>query len=539
MRCLFLHPQFRSESFWNYRDTCEAAGARYPAAPLGLITVAAMLPADWKVRLVDRNVEALREADWAWSDMVFIGGMIAQQLDSLDLVREAKRRGKTVVVGGPDATSSPHLYREADHLVLGEAELTMPRFLADFGAGVAQSVYEPAGFADITRSPCPRYDLLDFRKYLHVGVQWCRGCPFSCEFCDIIELFGRVPRAKTTEQMLGELQTLYDLGYRGHVDFVDDNFIGNKRLAKQFLPHLETWLEDRIWPFEFTTEASINLADDEELLGLMQRVGFFSIFVGIESPDEATLIAMKKRQNTHRSIAESIQKIYRYGIFVNAGYILGFDSEKGSVARGLIGCVEETGIPVNMVGLLFALPTTQLTRRLEKEGRLHASYELQPQGDGDQCTAGLNFDTLRPRAEILRDYLQVVETIYDPAAYFARVRRVALAIDASKRKYRPDRRRLLKDLRALGGIALAMTRRRGVRGPFWRLVFSVLRRNSAAMHHAISMSALYLHLGPFSRYLAGRTRAALERAELTPARPEPAPAAAAAPLARGAPAAVA
>jgi radical SAM superfamily enzyme YgiQ (UPF0313 family) len=517
MRCLLIQPEFRSKSFWNYRETCKAAGARYPAAPLGLITVAAMLPRTWHLRLIDRNVQSLRESDWEWADIVFVGAMISQQLDALKVVDSARRRGKTIVVGGPDVTSSPQVYRAADHVLRGEAELTLPTFLADLDAGTAAKSYSADGFADITASPCPRFDLLTFDNYLHVGVQWCRGCPFSCEFCDIIELFGRVPRAKTTPQMLHELQTLYDLGYRGHVDFVDDNFIGNKRLAKRFLPHLRLWLEEHDWPFEFTTEASINLADDDELLGLMQDVGFFSIFVGIESPDAATLVATKKRQNTHRSIPDSIRKIYAHGIFVNAGYIIGFDSEKGSVARGIIGCVEETGIPVNMVGLLFALPSTQLTRRLEAEGRLHRGYERQPTGDGDQCTAGLNFETLRPRLNILRDYLDVVDTIYEPAAYFDRVRRVALALDVSRKRYNPARHHLARNLVTFVRLALALTRQRRMRWPFWKLFWTVLVRNHRAMHQAASMAALYLHLGPFSHYVAARTQEAIARQLRAPA----------------------
>ncbi len=243
-RCLFIYPQFRSESFWNYRATCELVGAKYPAAPLGLITVAALLPESWEVRLVDRNVETLEQADIDWAELVFIGGMIAQQSATLELLAECKAAGKTVIVGGPDATSSPHLYAPADSLVLGEAEVTLPRWLADFEAGSAKHSYECGEEkADVTTSPRPRFDLLDFDRYLHVGVQFARGCPFMCEFCDIIELFGRVPRLKGVEQMLGELQYLYDLGYRGHVDFVDDNFIGNKRDVKKFLVEFESWLE--------------------------------------------------------------------------------------------------------------------------------------------------------------------------------------------------------------------------------------------------------------------------------------------------------
>src|ERR1043165_5983649 len=445
-RALLVYPEFRSASFWNYRETCELVDARYPAAPLGLCTVAALLPPEWEVSLIDRNVETWDDSMLDGVDVVLTGGMMPQQRDCIELIRKARAKGKTVIVGGPDATSSPHLYEDASHLVLGESEVTMPLFLADLAAGTPKKIYTDARKADVQKSPTPRFELLKFDRYNHIGIQWCRGCPFSCEFCDIIELFGKVPRAKSSAQILAELQKLYDLGYRGHVDLVDDNFIGNKKLVKQFLPDLKKWLEERNWPFEFTTEASINLADDPVLMKAMQEVGFFAIFVGIESPDETTLVAMQKRQNTHRSIAESIHKIYAHGMFVNAGFIIGFDTEKGSVARGIIDCIEATGLPVNMAGLLFALPTTQLTRRLAAAGRLHENFDVAPEGVGDQCTAGLNFDPCRPRLEILQDYLKVVETIYTPENYFGRVLKVGCELDSSQRRFRPGLKQWWKEL---------------------------------------------------------------------------------------------
>ncbi|MCC6672500.1 MAG: B12-binding domain-containing radical SAM protein [Planctomycetes bacterium] len=510
-RALLVYPEFRSASFWNYKETCKLAGGRYPAAPLGLCTVAALLPQDWEIRLVDRNVDDWDDAILDEADLVLTGGMLPQQRDCLELIAKARARGKTVLVGGPDATSSPHLYMEASHLVLGEGEVTIPLFLADWRAGTARKVYQDATRADVTRSPVPRFDLLRFDRYNHIGVQWCRGCPFQCEFCDIIELFGRVPRAKGTGQMLAELQRLYDLGYRGHIDLVDDNFIGNKKLAKLFLPELRKWLEARGWPFEFTTEASINLADDPELMKLMQEAGFFAIFVGIESPDEATLVAMQKRQNTHRSIAESIHKIYQHGMFVNAGFILGFDTEQGSVARGVIECIEATGIPVAMAGLLTALPTTQLTRRLAKEGRLPPDFDVAPEGEGDQCTAGLNFVTRRPRTAILADYLQVIESIYQPESYFRRVAKVGAMLDSSQRRFRPSLRHRWKELKAFFRMTLKLGLRGPTRGPFWRTVLGSLWRNPRSIRYTGALIALYVHFGPFARYVAGRIRTSLAR----------------------------
>src|SRR6201988_2960023 len=352
-RVLMIYPKFVPNSFWNYTEACELVGAKYPAAPLGLITVAAMLPKHWDVRLVNRNTESLTDADLDWADLIMIGGMLNQQPDFLYLIELAHLHGKPVCVGGPDVSSSPHLYAAADFQVIGEAEHIMKDFIAAWERGERRGVFTAEKFKiDMTQSPLPRYDLLKLEHYLYIGIQFSRGCPFTCEFCDIIELYGRVPRAKTNAQMLHELDTLYHLGYRGHVDFVDDNLIGNKKAVKAFLPELKTWLEQRDYPFEFTTEASLNLADDAELLRLMNEANFFLIFMGIESPDTETLIAMQKKQNARRSLEESVYKIYAAGMYVLAGFIVGFDTETKTVATDMVECIEATSIPICMVGLL-------------------------------------------------------------------------------------------------------------------------------------------------------------------------------------------
>lgn len=504
-RCLFVYPRFTSQSFWNYRATCEVAGAKYPASPLGLITVAAMLPSDWEVRLIDLNAENLDERDVEWADMVFMGGMIAQQPDHIRLIDHFHSLGKTVVVGGPDATSSPHLYNKADHLVLGEAEVTMPRFLADFARKNALHLYEAGETrAVMADSPTPRFDLLKFSHYLHVGIQWNRGCPFMCEFCDIIELFGRIPRGKSVAQVLGELQRLYDLGYRGHIDIVDDNFIGNKKAVKVLLPHIIQWLKEHHWPFEFSTEASMNLADDEELMKLMQEAGFNWLFVGIENPDEETLKATQKRQNTHRSIADSIHKIMRHGMIVNAGYIMGFDGEKGDVAQAILDNIEATSVPVNMVGLLFALPNTQLTKRLQREGRLDPDYEIPPDKTACQCVAGLNFATIRPRFDILKDFRRVVKEALLPEKYFNRVLRLTLIQDCSKKRMRMPVKHHLRDIRSLFRLIIRMGLPRNTRSHFWKVLGTCLFKNPRALRNAISLMALYLHFGTFRDFVLGR-----------------------------------
>jgi radical SAM superfamily enzyme YgiQ (UPF0313 family) len=511
---LLVFPGFNANSFWNYQATCEIVGAKYPGAPLGLITVAAMLPRHWSIKLVNRNTEDLDEADLEWADMVMTGGMMPQQWDTLALIELAHAHGKVVVVGGPGITSTPAPYHAADFKVLGEAEGLMDRFVADWRGGARAGTYEGVRFkADVTAAPIPRWDLLKFDQYLHVGVQFSRGCPFTCEFCDIIELYGRVPRTKTAPQVISELDSLYALGYRGHVDFVDDNLIGNKKAVKAFLPHLKAWQEKHHYPFEFSTEASVNLADDDELLGLMRDASFFAVFIGIESPDTETLIKMQKKQNTRRVLSESIRHIYDAGIFVMGGFIVGFDTETDAVAGPIVKLIEDAAIPIAMVGLLYALPNTQLTRRLEQEGRL-----FEPEnGDiqGDQCTAGLNFVMLRARRDALTDYRTVLDSIFSPVAYFDRVRDVGLSLKMPKRSLRVA---LGGTFREFGRFLRLITRvtlhRPDMRVQAWRTLVTILLRNPTAVTSAMRLTAFYVHLGPFSRFVVGRIDAQIEAIDI-------------------------
>jgi radical SAM superfamily enzyme YgiQ (UPF0313 family) len=512
---LLVYPRFNSNTFCSYEATCDLVGAKYPTGPLGLITVAALLPASWTLKLVDCNTERLEESHLAWADVVLTGGMLPQQRDTLRIIDLAQAHGKPVVVGGPDATSSPHIYAAADFRVLGEAEGVLSEFLQAWAAGVERGQFRANGSPDITTSPVPRFDLLEFDRYLYVGVQFSRGCPFTCEFCDIIELYGRVPRNKTNEQILRELDRLYELGYRGCVDFVDDNLIGNKKRVKEFLPALKTWLEWRDYPFEFTSEATINLADDPQLLQMMKETNFFAIFVGIESPDPDTLVHMQKKQNTRRVFQENIEKIYRSGIFVTAGFVFGFDSEKGAAAAATIQCIEDTSIPVCLTGLLYALPNTQLTRRLSREGRLHPDHDrVTEDGFLDQCTFGLNFDTVRPRQDILADYRAVLDRIYSPEDYLERVRRVGRQLDCSKKRLRMPARHIWRDVRSFARMVWKMgVRDAEVRRHWWRTVLDCALHNPRAFRYVGAMIALYLHLGPFAKFVSNRLTTQIEAIE--------------------------
>jgi len=499
---LLIYPRFAADTFWNFAATCELFGAKHPAAPLGLITVAALLPPIWSVRLVDRNVEELTDDQLEWADLVMTGGMLPQQPDTLEIIDLCLLHKKPVAVGGPAVTSTPHIYKKANFRVLGEAEGVIDDFIIAWETGKREGLFEGEKFTvDVTKSPIPRFDLLNFDRYLHIGVQFSRGCPFTCEFCDIIELYGRVPRTKTNSQMLAELDELYRQGYRGHVDFVDDNLIGNKKAVRKFMPELREWLECNDYPFEFTTEASLNLADDDAFLKAMSEANFVGVFVGIESPNTDTLVAMKKKQNTRRSLVESIKKIYAAGIFVTAGFIVGFDNENGSIADDMIELIEDAAIPVCMVGLLYALPNTQLTRRLQKEGRLHPTPESYLPGSADQCTQGLNFDTIRPRRQVLLDYKRILEKIYDPAAFAGRLERLSSMLDNSHRK----RQTRADDSRhRFNGSDMVLRITNNLPEPreiFWPAFKRCVSSNPQSARWIVALTALYLHLGPFSRYV--------------------------------------
>ena len=503
LRCLLVQPKFEDLNYWNFIEGAQSIGAKAAAPPLGLLTVASILPQHWEFRLVDLNVRDLHEEDLNWCDLVCTGGMLPQQGGILQIVQLAKEADKYVVVGGPDPTSQPDLYESADAIVSGEGESSIPVWLRSWKDGEPFGHFEPDSTVDVSNSPVPKFELVSFDDYLHVGLQTSRGCPYNCEFCDIIELYGRKPRVKSADQFTNELQHLYDLGYRGWIDIADDNFIGNRHKIKPVLEQASEWMKKTKYPFIFSTEASVNLADDDELLKLMRACDFRYVFCGIETPDPEVLAQTQKRINTVKPLTDRIQKIYDAGIAVTAGFILGFDAEPDDVHKRLVPFIEDSGIMMAMVGLLYALPNTQLTRRLRREGRMITDLgQWMPKDEGDyrvhvakgvdQMVAGLNFVTQRDRVDIYLDLKKVIEQIYSPQAFMDRVLNTTRRIKL-RSKHLPNWWELKRMTRGFTHISTRMLKNPKTRGLYLRNAWKTLWMGLEKFEFAHTMMGGYLH----------------------------------------------
>ncbi|MBN1364689.1 MAG: B12-binding domain-containing radical SAM protein [Syntrophaceae bacterium] len=410
-------------SFWSHDNSLKAAGFKTVMPPLGLMTVAAMLPENYKVKLADLNVSQLDLQDVDKSDVVFLTGMWIHHDSIMKILDICRERGKTVVAGGPYVQSAygfserDNLELERiDHLILYEAENNLPSFLEDFEQGKAKRVYDNKEKPDLALTPPPRFDLIKPNDYASMALQFSRGCPFDCEFCDIIKMFGRVPRTKGTDQFMREVEAVYATGYRGRLFIVDDNFTANKKKVKDMLRRLAAWQEERGYPYLLFTEACMDMAGDDELLDLMVRSGFTSVFIGIESPDVETLRATKKSMNYSCDMSAAIEKIQRAGIEVMGGFILGFDTDTEDVFDRQLDFIRRNGIVQSMVGLLNALPHTELYKRLEREGRLILDNSCR----GDNVDTALNFIPKMPEEKLVKGYRRVIMETYDPRNYFAR-----------------------------------------------------------------------------------------------------------------------
>jgi len=485
MKILLVYPEF-PETYWSFRHALSFEGKRSAFPPLGLMTVSAMLPDAWERRLVDMNVQPLKRSDIEWADVVFASAMLVQR-DSLRRVVElCKARGKLVVAGGPFVSTSVERLGQADHIFVGEAETTLPEFIRDFERGELKPTYQAAERPALTTSPVPHFHLANLKRYSAMSVQYSRGCPFQCEFCDIIEIYGRVPRTKTNEQMLEELDALLRIGWRGVVFIVDDNFIGNKRNVKRLLPALADWSERRGHPFSFLTEASVNLAEDNELLDLMRRARFRRVFLGIETPVEASLKEAQKGQNIRGGdLLESVKKIQSYGMEVMAGFIVGFDNDPEDIFERQIKFIRESAIPLAMVGLLTALPETQLWRRLEREGRLLA------ESTGNNTDGSLNFIPRMDATRLIEGYKSIVRTIYSPGEYYQRALHCLERVVPGAPEVHRDGR--AADLVTLARVVMALGVRDSARGEFWGYLRQILAQHRGKFAEAMRLAAMGYH----------------------------------------------
>ncbi len=513
MRILLIYPLF-PKSFWSFDKTLELVNFKAQLPPLGIITVAAILPQEWDYRLVDRNVRDITEAEWEWADLVLLSGMIVQKEDFAVQIQAAHAHGKRVAVGGPYATAMPDEVKRAgaDFLILDEGEITLPMFVAALEQGATSGTFRSGGEKpDITTTPIPRYDLLEFDAYAEMSVQFSRGCPFQCEFCDIIVLYGRKPRTKSPKQLLAELQSLYDLGWRRSIFMVDDNFIGNKRNVKLLLKEMKPWMEARNYPFSFATEASVDLAQDLELMQMMVDCNFGAVFLGIETPDDESLTLTRKHQNTRNPLSQAVDTITQSGLRVMAGFIIGFDGEKTGAGQRIVDFVEQTAIPTAVLSMLQALPDTALWHRLIKEDRI-----LLQEADINQATL-MNFIPTRSIEEITHEFINAFWTLYDPINILNRTYRHFLMLAEGQRRHYQGRNISAGSpeinwtiLRAFVIVCWRQGVVRKTRLRFWLNLFNMLRRYPEATGNYISVCAQAEHFIDFREIVKKQIETQLE-----------------------------
>ncbi len=498
MKILLVYPQY-SETFWCFKYALKFIGLKAAFPPLGLLSIAAMLPQEWKKKLVDMNVHKLKDDDLKWADYVMLSAMSIQQQSVREVIARCKKLGVKMIAGGPLFTAEPEKYEAVDHLVLNEGEVTLPVFLDDLEKGCPRPVYTTTERPLLDKTPVPLWELINLRDYATMNVQFSRGCPYDCEFCDITALFGHKTRLKGAVHVLRELEALYAQGWRGGVFIVDDNFIGNKvHLKREILPAMIGWMEKHKNPFWYITEASINLADDEELMLMMQKAGFISVFVGIETPDEYSLKECNKFQNVNRDMIACVKKIQNFGMQVSGGFIVGFDNDTPSIFERQINFIQRSGIVTAMVGLLQAPVGTRLFKRLKKEKRLLSD----PSFSGSNTDLSTNFIPKMNMQKLLEGYQKIVTTIYEPQHYYARV------LEFFK-EFKPVYKRGLSTLRFSYARALFQSmyvlgvKEKG-RRYYWKLLFQTLIKYPRFLPEAITFAVYGHHFRKvfnFKRYL--------------------------------------
>lgn len=485
MKVLLVYPQY-PETFWSFKYALKFISKKAAFPPLGLLTVAALLPREWEKKLVDMNVTGLTDAHLDWADLVFISAMAAQKKSAQETIQRCKTKGLKVVAGGPLFITQSNEFDQVDHLVLNEAEGSLPEFLQDLENGNARPVYRSQDWPDIQKTPSPEWQLINMKKYESMNIQYSRGCPFNCEFCDIRILNGEKPRRKSKDQVLEELEALYRKGWRGSVFFVDDNFIGNRAvLKKHLLPSLIDWMERKKHPFHFYTEVSINLADDEDLMQLMARAGFEKVFVGIETPHEESLTECNKYTNKNRDLMANVKKIQGHGLEVQGGFIIGFDHDPPSIFEKQIRFIQQSGIVTAMVGLLTAVKGTRLYQRLKTENRLLSS------SSGNNTDFSLNFIPKMNMETLIDGYRKVLQTIYSPKDYYKRVKTFLKEFKPSFKK-----RRKKFHLSYLGAFFKSIWRL-GIIGKerlyYWRLLFWTTWRRPRLLGQAVKFAIFGFH----------------------------------------------
>jgi radical SAM superfamily enzyme YgiQ (UPF0313 family) len=500
LKVLLVYPQY-PDTFWSFKHALKFIFKKASFPPLGLLTVAAMLPEEWEKKLVDMNTTTLTDKDIKWADYVFISAMVVQGNSAKEVINRCKRFGTKIVAGGPLFAPGYEEFGfdDIDHLISKEAENILPLFLEDLEKGCAKHIYTSEEWPDIKKTPVPLWSLIDKKKYQLLSIQYSRGCPFNCEFCDIVIMNGHVPRTKDKTQIVAELEALYNLGWRGSVFFVDDNFIGNKRkLKSEILPAIIKWMEERKHPFSFLTEASINLADDEELMRLMSEAGFDMVFVGIESPNEESLVECNKLPNKNRDLLTSVKKMQNYGLQVQGGFIVGFDSDPLSIFKSQIEFIQRSGIVTAMVGVLMAPPGTGLYKRLKKENR------LLPGGSGDNTDGSTNFIPKMGHETLVWGYKHVLNTIYAPKQYYERIKTFLRAYNPrSKRKFKISLLYVVAWIRSMWVLGV---KEKG-REYYWKLFFWTLLKKPKSFPLSITFAVQGLHF----RKVAEKIRAPLTR----------------------------
>jgi radical SAM superfamily enzyme YgiQ (UPF0313 family) len=484
MKVLLVNPKF-PDTYWSFRHALPFEGKRSVFPPLGLMTVSGLLPRDCERRLVDLEIESLKNSQIDWADMVFITGMLAQKKSLHEVVERCRKRGKLIVLGGPYVTSTIEELPYADHIFQGEAETTLPQFFQDLERGTAKRIYKAPERPPMSLAPIADFGLVDMKKYSNMSIQYSRGCPFSCEFCDIIEIYGRIPRTKSNQQVIAEFNELKRLGWRGPLFIVDDNFIGNKKNVRLLLPEIIEWQKKNGYPFSLLTEASVNLADDGDLLAAMKEAGFRRVFLGIETPVEESLKEAQKSQN-RGNLLDSVRKIQSHGMEVMAGFIVGFDNDPEDIFERQIEFIRESAIPMAMVGMLNALPDTQLWKRLEKEGRL-----LGADATGNNTIATVNFIPKMDVETLIQGYQRIMRTIYKPSEYYRR------ALDSLQRVPQdiPEAHQYhgIKGLKAFVRIAFKLGVLDAERREFWRFFLEAARTHHDRMTELLRHAAMAYH----------------------------------------------